>query len=123
MDGALLSLKLGPEGGWRERADSELRIVVAFIERHCQSSEASDGLLTQAEKEVGRSQNVNAAYQAHEQLCEEVQALVVLLSQDVEIGAVRERAAEIAKILRGHLDLIGDLVYDAACESETGVGD
>ena len=44
-----------------------------------------------------------------------------MLSQDVEINFVRERAVEIAKILIGYLDLVGDLVYDAVFESDTGV--
>ena len=43
--------------------------------------------------------------------------------EDVKIDVVRTRATEIAKILRSHLDLLGDLVYEAACESEMGVGD
>ena len=123
LEDALSSLELGPESGWRERAASELRTVAASIEHHCQSAEASDGLLTQVERDAGRSQTVSAARHAHEQLCEHAQALVVLLSGDVQIDIVRERAAEIAKILRRHLDLVGDLVYDAAFDSDTGIGD
>ena len=46
-----------------------------------------------------------------------------MLSQDVEINFVRERAVEIAKILIGYLDLVGDLVYEAVFEPDTGVGD
>lgn len=123
LEGALVSLRLGPESGWRERAGSELRSVAASIEFHCQSAEASDGLLTQAERDTGRSRKVTAASRAHEKLCEQGKALVVLMSQDVEIDVVRQRAAEIAKMLRRHLDLLGDLVYDAAFESDTGVVD
>ena len=122
LEGTLVSLRLRPENGWRERADSELRTVAASIERHCRAAEGSDGLLTQVETKAGRSRNVSAAHEAHEQLCEQAQALVDSLAQDVEIDVVRERAAEIAKILRRHLDLVGDLVYDAAF-ADTGVGD
>ena len=123
VEDVLSSLELGSESGWRERANSDLRAVAASVERHCESAEASNGLLTQVERDAGRSQTVSAANHAHEQLCEQAQALVVLMSEDVQVDVVRERAAEIAKILRRHVDLVGDLVYDAAFDSDTGVGD
>ena len=123
MEDPISSLELGSENGRRERAASELRTVAAFIDHHCQSAEAPDGLLTQVERDAGRSQTVSAARHAHEQLCEQAQALVVLMAEDVQIDVVRDRAAEIAKILRRHLDLVGDLVCDAAFDSDTGIGD
>lgn len=123
LEDAFSSLELGSESGWRERAASELRTVASSIEHHCQSAEASDGLLTQVERDAGRSETVSAAHHAHEQLCEQARALIVLVSEDVQIDVVREKAAEIAKILRLHLDLVAALVNEAAFESETGVGD
>ena len=123
LEVVLESLRPGPESDWRARASSELRRAAASIERHCESAEGPDGLLAQVERDAGRSQNVSAAHDAHKQLCEQVRALVASLSKDVEVDIVRERATRLVKLLLGHLDLVGDLVYDAALDSDTGVGD
>ena len=123
LEVALESLRPGPESDWRVRADFELRRAAASIERHCESAEGPDGLLAQVERHAGRSQNVSAAHRAHEQMCREVQALVSSLAQDVAIDVVRDRAAALAKLLHRHLNLIGDLAYDLALDSDTGVGD
>ena len=123
LEVALESLRPGLESSWRVGADSKLRSAAASIERHCESAEGPDGLLAQVERDTGRSQNVSAAHDAHKQLCEQVRALVASLSKDVEVDIVRERATRLVKLLLGHLDLVGDLVYDAALDSDTGVGD
>ena len=123
LESALELLRPGPESDWRARADFELRRAAASIERHCESAEGPDGLLAQVERHAGRSQNVSAAHRAHEQMCSNVQALVSSLAQDVAIDVVRDRAAALAKLLHRHLNLIGDLAYDLALDSDTGVGD
>ena len=123
LEVVLESLRPGPESDWRARASSELRRAAASIERHCESAEGPDGLLAQVERDAGRSQNVSAAHRAHEQMCRNVQALVSSLAQDVAIDVVRERGTVLAELVRRHLELVGDLVYDAALDSDTGVGD
>ena len=123
LEVALESLRPGLESSWRVGADSKLRSAAASIERHCESAEGPDGLLAQVERDAGRSQNVSAAHRAHEQMCRNVQALVSSLAQDVAIDVVRERGTVLAELVRRHLDLVGDLVYDAALDSDTGVGD
>lgn len=123
LEVALESLRPGPESGWRAGADSKLRSAAASIERHCESAEGPDGLLAQVERDAGRSQNVSAAHRAHEQMCRKVQALVSSLAQDVAIDIVRDRAAALAELLHRHLNLIADLAYDLALDSDTGVGD
>ena len=123
LEDALTPLTQGAKNGWRERTNSLLRSAATSIELHCQAAEGPDGLLTEAERDAGRSRNVRTARHEHEQLCERTQALVLLLSQDVEIDVLRERGAEILTILRHHLDLVGDLAYDAAFDLDAGVGD
>ena len=123
LEVALESLRPGLESSWRVGADSKLRSAAASIERHCESAEGPDGLLAQVERDAGRSQNVSAAHRAHEQMCRNVQALVSSLAQDVAIDVVRERGTVLAELIRRHLELVGDLVYDAALDSDTGVGD
>ena len=123
LEVALESLRPGLESSWRVGADSKLRSAAASIERHCESAEGPDGLLAQVERDAGRSQNVSAAHRAHEQMCRNVQALVSSLAQDVAIDVVRERGTVLAELVRRHLELVGDLVYDAALDSDTGVGD
>lgn len=123
LEAALVPLSREPQHGWQERAKSDFQIAAAAIKRHCQAAEAPKGLLTQAERDAGRSRNVSTAHHQHEQLCERAQDLVLLLAQDVELDVVRELGAEIVTMLRRHLDLVGDLVYDAAFDPDTGVGD
>jgi hypothetical protein len=123
MDAVVSCLRSTGSPGWRRRSAEELRAASESIQEHCRLADAPGGLITQVEREVGGSHNVRIAHVAHEQLRGQLDALALLLSQEVHIDVLRERAEEIVEALRQHVELGGDLVYDAVLEPETGVGD
>ena len=110
------------DSGERDAVVDAAARVATEVQRHCDAAGGQDGLLAEVERRAGRTHHVSQAHAAHEQLLQELHAFGAEATQGGDARLLRERGERIVRELREHLELEGDLVYDAVQE-ETGVGD
>lgn len=123
MEALIANLESDTDAGWQRRTASGISAVSEAIREHCSAAEAAHGLLAEVEQHVGHPHSLTKAHAEHHKLQEHVAALSDMLPQCAEAAGLRGPADELARELQKHLELQGDLLYDAATEPETGVGD
>jgi hypothetical protein len=111
------------DGAWQALAAARLKAAAGSLELHCSSSEAPDGLLADVQREAGHSRNVTSAHRDHEELCGQVGELQALAAEGMDPERALAQALELVTLLRQHLNLEGDLVYEAAMGGEQGALD